>query len=149
MKLHSMRGYPVKGAETKLRQLSQCFIVIGGPSAAIRTPLRGGTFEAREGRTRHQARAGKRNLSDCRIPLRGIRAPLAVGALKQKAVGRNAPFLVFCTLTSSKQALLPPEHKKTTELTFGGLCVCGGSRIRTGDPMLAKHVLYQLSYTPG
>ena len=27
--------------------------------------------------------------------------------------------------------------------------VCGGSRIRTGDPMLAKHVLYQLSYTPG
>ena len=26
---------------------------------------------------------------------------------------------------------------------------CGGSRIRTGDPMLAKHVLYQLSYTPG
>ena len=25
---------------------------------------------------------------------------------------------------------------------------CGGSRIRTGDPMLAKHVLYQLSYTP-
>ena len=25
----------------------------------------------------------------------------------------------------------------------------GGSRIRTGDPMLAKHVLYQLSYTPG
>ena len=24
----------------------------------------------------------------------------------------------------------------------------GGSRIRTGDPMLAKHVLYQLSYTP-
>ena len=25
----------------------------------------------------------------------------------------------------------------------------GDSRIRTGDPMLAKHVLYQLSYTPG
>ena len=25
----------------------------------------------------------------------------------------------------------------------------GGSRIRTGDPMLAKHMLYQLSYTPG
>ena len=24
----------------------------------------------------------------------------------------------------------------------------GDSRIRTGDPMLAKHVLYQLSYTP-
>ncbi len=24
----------------------------------------------------------------------------------------------------------------------------GGSRIRTGDFMLAKHALYQLSYTP-
>ena len=24
----------------------------------------------------------------------------------------------------------------------------GGSRIRTGDPLLAKQVLYQLSYTP-
>ena len=24
----------------------------------------------------------------------------------------------------------------------------GDSRIRTGDPMLAKHVLYQLSYIP-
>ena len=27
--------------------------------------------------------------------------------------------------------------------------VCGDSRIRTGDPLLAKQVLYQLSYTPG
>ena len=26
---------------------------------------------------------------------------------------------------------------------------CGDSRIRTGDPLLAKQVLYQLSYTPG
>ena len=25
---------------------------------------------------------------------------------------------------------------------------CGDSRIRTGDPLLAKQVLYQLSYTP-
>jgi hypothetical protein len=24
----------------------------------------------------------------------------------------------------------------------------GGERVRTDDPMLAKHVLYQLSYTP-
>ena len=31
----------------------------------------------------------------------------------------------------------------------GGPFVCGGNRIRTDDPMLAKHVLYQLSYTPG
>ena len=27
--------------------------------------------------------------------------------------------------------------------------ICGDSRIRTGDPLLAKQVLYQLSYTPG
>ena len=26
--------------------------------------------------------------------------------------------------------------------------VGGGKRIRTADPVLAKHVLYQLSYTP-
>ena len=26
--------------------------------------------------------------------------------------------------------------------------ICGDSRIRTGDPLLAKQVLYQLSYTP-
>ena len=33
-----------------------------------------------------------------------------------------------------------PEHSRRD--------FCGDSRIRTGDPMLAKHVLYQLSYTP-
>ena len=40
-----------------------------------------------------------------------------------------------------------PERKKVTALAMTFLS--GGSRIRTGDPMLAKHVLYQLSYTPG
>ena len=36
----------------------------------------------------------------------------------------------------------------STKKTGIGRFLCGGSRIRTGDPMLAKHVLYQLSYTP-
>ena len=39
-----------------------------------------------------------------------------------------------------------PQKKKATH--FESPSFCGGSRIRTGDPMLAKHVLYQLSYTP-
>ena len=41
---------------------------------------------------------------------------------------RKSPHRVFCTGFLKK--------------------VRGDSRIRTGDPMLAKHVLYQLSYTP-
>ena len=36
-----------------------------------------------------------------------------------------------------------PHYRATPFVSTGG-----GSRIRTGDPMLAKHVLYQLSYTP-
>ena len=38
-------------------------------------------------------------------------------------------------------------NKKETD-SFESASMRGGSRIRTGDPMLAKHVLYQLSYTP-
>ena len=40
-----------------------------------------------------------------------------------------------------------PERKKAP--AKADALFCGGSRIRTGDPMLAKHMLYQLSYTPG
>ena len=36
------------------------------------------------------------------------------------------------------------SHRRSVDGYFRG-----DSRIRTGDPMLAKHVLYQLSYTPG
>ena len=38
-------------------------------------------------------------------------------------------------------------RKSCKRLIFNLLC--GDSRIRTGDPLLAKQVLYQLSYTPG
>ena len=38
--------------------------------------------------------------------------------------------------------------KKNRQTIVWRSFVGGGSRIRTGDPMLAKHVLYQLSYTP-
>ena len=44
------------------------------------------------------------------------------------------------TARTSKKA----PHLRATPFVSTG----GGSRIRTGDPMLAKHVLYQLSYTP-
>ena len=39
------------------------------------------------------------------------------------------------------------KQKKEAD-SFESVSMGGGSRIRTGDPMLAKHVLYQLSYTP-
>ena len=44
------------------------------------------------------------------------------------------------TLWDIKTEKSPLEHSRRD--------FCGDSRIRTGDPMLAKHVLYQLSYTP-
>ncbi len=40
------------------------------------------------------------------------------------------------------------KKKKHSHLRKCFITSCGDSRIRTGDPMLAKHVLYQLSYTP-
>ena len=48
--------------------------------------------------------------------------------------------------SSTKKAVLVDGGRQETERGEGA--GRGGSRIRTGDPMLAKHVLYQLSYTP-
>ena len=61
--------------------------------------------------------------------------------------------------SSTKMAVLVDGGRQETETGKGQLnkkeadskesaSWGGGSRIRTGDPMLAKHVLYQLSYTP-
>ena len=54
--------------------------------------------------------------------------------------------VAFLSRGAFKQACAPDDKKATRHLS-GGLRG-GDSRIRTGDPMLAKHVLYQLSYTP-
>ena len=52
------------------------------------------------------------------------------------------------TETATKLRLMR-KTKGTYIAVSASFSGCGGSRIRTGDPMLAKHVLYQLSYTPG
>ena len=59
--------------------------------------------------------------------------------------GRKRPCGFF--VTRRFQASLRAGQQKSHQTTSGGLRG-GDSRIRTGDPMLAKHVLYQLSYTP-
>ena len=40
------------------------------------------------------------------------------------------------------------DHLHTKKAGINRLLKCGDQEIRTPDPMLAKHVLYQLSYTP-
>ena len=42
-----------------------------------------------------------------------------------------------------------PTNKKEVRKTLSDLFfICGDKEIRTPDPLLAKQVLYQLSYTP-
>ena len=59
------------------------------------------------------------------------------------------------------QGGVPPRGRREAQGVNTGICTKkghrrqsmtffrGDSRIRTGDPLLAKQVLYQLSYTPG
>ena len=66
-----------------------------------------------------------------------------IEAVKARGFGgaKSSPVLIYrCECIG-----IPPQKKPQT-FVCGNFC--GGSRIRTGDPMLAKHVLYQLSYTP-
>ena len=57
-----------------------------------------------------------------------------------------------CTIGAILVHLFGPQKQEKPPLSAfrRGFWIwnCGDSRIRTGDPMLAKHVLYQLSYTP-
>ena len=76
-------------------------------------------------------------LSDCR----------SAGALKQMTAGRCAPLVFLCAIVI-QASLAADDTQKNHQTNVWRSFVCGGSRIRTGDPMLAKHVLYQLSYTP-
>ena len=43
-----------------------------------------------------------------------------------------------------------PSNKNTKTLRIGIIprVVCGASRVRTGDPLLAKQMRYQLRYSP-
>ena len=47
-----------------------------------------------------------------------------------------------------EQHLPPSEALVCTTVRLGRQKTSGVSRIRTGDPLLAKQVLYQLSYNP-
>ena len=62
-----------------------------------------------------------------------------LGAEKGGQFTADSPHNLFTPLLYKERRL---HFRKC--LNFKG----GDSRIRTGDPMLAKHVLYQLSYTP-
>ena len=54
----------------------------------------------------------------------------------------------FCGHLHDKQ-INNRNQKKPVDPTINGLIFLGGGeRIRTDDPLLAKQVLYQLSYTP-
>ena len=57
---------------------------------------------------------------------------------------RKCPLYRICR--AAARHVRRPSTKKRPRRSEAFLS--GGSRIRTGDPMLAKHVLYQLSYTP-
>ena len=43
-----------------------------------------------------------------------------------------------------------PSNKNAKTLRIGSIprVVCGASRVRTGDPLLAKQMRYQLRYSP-
>ena len=84
-----------------------------------------------------------------RIPVwRPLSDDAPAGALKRKPTGSKLPLLVFPYLTVYERAR-HSQTQKNHQTNRLAAFVCGGRRIRTGDPMLAKHVLYQLSYTPG
>ena len=63
---------------------------------------------------------------------------------------RASPTLFSCANPYESKLSTDPRTKKVSVTSWRTLSfdAGGGSRIRTGDPMLAKHVLYQLSYTP-
>ena len=113
---------------------------------AIRPPLRGAVNpQNRRAAPSHGgiSRRGERR----RIPhrfARAIRLPLRGAVNPQNR--RAAPS--WFSISDRFRASSTQSETKNHQTVSGGSADCGDSRIRTGDPMLAKHVLYQLSYTP-
>ena len=103
-------------------------------------------------------------VTDYRVPAK--RRPCAAGqagvagaALARRRQGPKRGWQGQKGGSSTKMADLVDGGRQETETgkgqlnkkeadSFESASMRGGSRIRTGDPMLAKHVLYQLSYTP-
>ena len=57
------------------------------------------------------------------------------------------PSILFPFLNSLRELIQNEEHSALTARLFTTQ-IGGANRIRTDDPLLAKQVLYQLSYSP-
>ena len=79
-----------------------------------------------------------------------------MNALNSALSGRVARYRIYPTIqlskisptaadASAKPRANTPRNRSTEDPRRAG----GGRRIRTADPLLAKQVLFQLSYTPG
>ena len=62
---------------------------------------------------------------------------------------RASPPGRFRLRTAFERARHRPQTKTAARILWQLSPLRGASRIRTGDPLLAKQVLYQLSYNPG
>ena len=62
---------------------------------------------------------------------------------------RASPPGRFRLRTAFERARRRPQTKTAARILWQLSPLRGASRIRTGDPLLAKQVLYQLSYNPG
>ena len=61
-----------------------------------------------------------------------------------------SPFVPVSTLPGCQRSKFRPvpETKDSSKVLGFGYSLGGGKRVRTADPLLAKQVLFQLSYTP-
>ena len=81
-------------------------------------------------------------------PAAAIRTTLREGGLNPGQPRRVNPPGCFPFTDGFRASSTPPVNKNNRQKSGGCLGFSGASRIRTGDPLLAKQVLYQLSYTP-
>ena len=81
-------------------------------------------------------------------PAAAIRTTLREGAESRTATA-GEPAWLFPFTDGIRASSEPSVNKNNRQRSGGCLGFSGASRIRTGDPLLAKQVLYQLSYNPG
>ena len=83
-----------------------------------------------------------------RIPACGRYPSGAPGGGRSGDSWRASPPGRFRLRTAFERARRRPQTKTAARILWQLSPLRGASRIRTGDPLLAKQVLYQLSYTP-
>ena len=139
---HPSKEVALRAAKMAVRGKSGMYFgskVVGfvRPAAVhIRTPLAAEALQRR-----HQP--PQRNVSKIFEENRSSEA-----AGRSESEDRNVPWGTGAKHRGGGGFIRLPERKKSPPTKVDGDFLSGGSRIRTGDPMLAKHVLYQLSYTP-